>query len=175
MASFNSSAVMVPLLSASIACDTSHTSGHRLLENPMVVTSSQKYQQHACHVCLLPCSGALDGIPKGQACLAHKYSERWSLAFEAFLMMTSTSEGKSGTDGQHLKQGPQACDLFRGHSCGDDLESLLFQLVHISKAAHATEDDIVKRGVSGRTILLHPLMLQNLLGSGSSFWVLHSD
>ena len=64
----------------------------------------------------------------------------------------------------YLEHGAQASNLFLGHASSNDLESLLLQLVHGSKATHALQNDIVQRPLAGSSVLSHPVMLQNAIG-----------
>lgn len=67
-------------------------------------------------------------------------------------------------EGGYLEHGAEASNLLLGHASSNDLEGLLLQLVHGSKAAHALQNDIVKRLLAGCTILTHPVMLQDAVG-----------
>lgn len=72
----------------------------------------------------------------------------------------------------YLEHGAQASDLFLRHASSNDLEGLLLQLVHGSKAAHTLQNDVVQRPLAGSTILTHPVMLQDAVGICSLLWVL---
>lgn len=64
----------------------------------------------------------------------------------------------------YLEHGAQASNLLLGHAGSNDLEGLLLQLVHGSKAAHALQNDIVQRPLTGCTVLTHPVVLQDGVG-----------
>jgi hypothetical protein len=66
--------------------------------------------------------------------------------------------------GGHLEDGAQAGDLGGRHVLGQDVERLLLQLVHGREALHAAQDDVVQRRAAGCPMLLHPLVLQDLVG-----------
>lgn len=64
-----------------------------------------------------------------------------------------------------LKQDAQARNLFGRHAARDDFQGLLLQLVHAGKAAQAGEDDIVQGRVPCGPVLLHPVVLEDRVGS----------
>lgn len=75
-------------------------------------------------------------------------------------------QGESDYAGRsaYLEHGAQASNLLLRHASSNDLECLLLQLVHGSKATHALQNDIVQRSLTGSSIFTHPLMLQNGVG-----------
>lgn len=74
----------------------------------------------------------------------------------------------------YLEHGAQASDLLLGHASSNDLERLLLQLVHGGKATHALQNYVVQRSLTGRTVLTHPVMLQNGVGIGPLLGILYS-